>query len=180
MRLARRTDVEVLAALIDGSVRELQQQTYTARQIDLALAHVYGVDTVLIDDGTYYVVEERRTGDGAGAIVACGGWSRRATLYGGDVFAGRSDDLLDPSRDAAKVRAFFVRPTHVRRGLASLLLEHCERAARAAGFARIELGATLAGVPFYAARGYAVSGPADVPLPDGERLPIVRMERRVS
>jgi len=152
----------------------LQHTTYTSRQIELALAHVYGVDTALVDDATYFVIED------AAQLVACGGWSRRATLYGGDVYADRSDDLLDPAHDAAKVRAFFVRASHVRRGLASRLLERCEREAVAAGFRRIELGATLAGVPFYAARGYVEVAPADVPLPDGERLPVVRMERTFS
>jgi hypothetical protein len=104
LRRAARSDIPVLSTLIEQSVRALHPQSYTPAQIDLALADVYGVDTTLIDDGTYFVVEDQVQ------VVACGGWSRRATLYGGDRFAGRMDDLLDPALDAAKIRAFFVHP----------------------------------------------------------------------
>ena len=126
---------------------------------------------MLIGDGTYFVLED------AAAIVACGGWSKRATLAGGDRFADRPDHLLDPAVDAAKIRAFFVRPGHERRGRASLLLDRSEAEAVAAGFRRAELSATLSGVPFYAARGYVEMEPGFVPLPGGPSLPVVRMER---
>ena len=174
LRRASRSDVPVLAALIERSVRVLHLDLYTPVQIELALAHVFGVDTVLVDDGTYFAVEDGAT------IVACGGWSKRATLHGGDQFADRPDHLLDPATDAAKIRAFFVRPGCERRGLASLMLERCEYEARAAGFARAELSATLAGVPFYAARGYAEVERGVVPLTDGESMPVVLMERRLT
>jgi GNAT superfamily N-acetyltransferase len=147
---------------------------YTPAQIELSLANVYEVDTVLIDDGTFYVVEED------GEIVACGGWSKHATLCAGHTLARPADELLDPARDAAKIRAFFVRPSHARRGLASLLLERCEAEARAAGFRRAELGATLSGVPFYAARGYVATARSEVELSDTETLPVVLMQRDLN
>ena len=173
VRPATHADIDTLTALIERSVRGLQRETYSALQIDLALSNVYGVDTTLVDDGTYFVIED------AGRIVAGGGWSRRAKLHGGDQFCGhgRPAQLLDPQHDAAKIRAFFVEPDAARQGRGSLLLVTCERAAAVAGFTRAELSATLAGVPFYAARGYREVGRADVELPDDVRLPVVRMER---
>jgi GNAT superfamily N-acetyltransferase len=136
---------------------------------------VYGVDTQLIADGTYFAVgspDERQ-------IMACGGWSKRKTLYGGDQYAAREDSLLDPERDAAKIRAFFVHPQWARRGLGTLILEACESAATAAGFKRLEMGATLSGVPFYRAKGYAEIENQLVPLANGETLPILRMSKDV-
>jgi len=169
LRRAVSADVPGLNRLIDASVRGLQEGDYTAAQIDGALRAVYGVDTQLIADGTYFVVEAE------GAIVGCGGWSKRRTLYGGDQFAVREDSLLDPTRDAARIRAFFVDPAWARRGIGSLILEACETAAAAAGFTRLEMGATLTGVPFYRARGYAERERLQVPLPDGASMPVVRM-----
>jgi GNAT superfamily N-acetyltransferase len=169
IRKAVPADIPALTALIDASVRGLQAGDYTADQIDGALRSVYGVDTQLIEDGTYYAVET------AGMIVACGGWSRRRTLYGGDRCAGREDSLLDPASEAAKIRAFFVHPDWARRGIASLILETCESAALAEGFHRLEMGATLTGVPFYTARGYAAAETVGVPLGGGSSMPIVRM-----
>ncbi len=174
IRRAVRADIDRLTALIEVSVRELQRAYYSPAQIELALGNVFGVDTVLIDDGTYFVIEE------AGEIVAGGGWSKRATLCGSDHFTDRSDELLDPATGAAKIRAFFVRPSHARRGLASVLLERCEREAIEAGFRRAEMGATLSGVPFYATRGYAATGRADVALSTAESLPVVLMERSLE
>jgi GNAT superfamily N-acetyltransferase len=174
IRLATLDDVTELARLIDGSVRELQHADYTATEIELALATVYGVDTTLIADGTYYAIAADAE------LVACGGWSRRATLYGGDGFHGRSEALLDPRSDAAKIRAFFVAPAYARCGLATRLLAACERAAAAAGFTCAELGATRTGVPFYLARGYAIVGDVDVALPQGERLAVIRMTRTLA
>jgi GNAT superfamily N-acetyltransferase len=174
LRRAVHADVGRLRSLIDASVRELHAAYYSSEQIELALAEVYEVDTVLIDDGTYFVVEED------GEIVTSGGWSKHATLCAGHNFARPADEVLDPATDAAKIRAFFVRPTHARRGLASLMLERCESEARAAGFRRAELGATLSGVPFYAARGYVETGRTEVDLSSAETLAVVRMERKLA
>jgi GNAT superfamily N-acetyltransferase len=176
LRKATPADIPVLTALIDASVRGLQSADYSPSQIESALASVYGVDTQLIADGTYFVVEAKSAG---GEIVGCGGWSKRKTLYGGDVWKGREDSLLDPQKDAAKIRAFFVHPQWVRRGIGTMLLEACEEAATAAGFRRLEMGATLSGVPLYRARGYIALEDLQVPLANGETLPIVRMEKRL-
>jgi len=185
IRRAVPADIPALQTLIEASVRGLQTGDYTASQIDGALASVYGVDSQLIADGTYFVVEAHsETGTPAqpnplGIIVGCGGWSKRKTLYGGDRWTGREDLLLDPQSDAAKIRAFFVHPQWVRRGIGSLILDACEDAALAAGFRRLEMGATLTGVPLYRARGYEERESLAVPLANGESLPIVRMEKHL-
>jgi GNAT superfamily N-acetyltransferase len=171
LRQAVDADVPRLTALIADSVRRLQAGDYTAPQLEGALRSVYGVDTQLIADGTYFVAEVD------GAIVACGGWSKRKTLFGADHYAGREDSLLDPARDAAKIRAFFVHPEWVRRGIGTRVLDACEAAARAEGFSRFEMGATLTGVALYKARGYREIEKIDVPLEGGEVLPIVRMAK---
>ncbi len=176
VRLALPSDVPTLRQLIAVSVRGLQAGDYTPAQLEGALDSVYGVDTRLIEDGTYFAVEY----DAAETqIVACGGWSRRKTLYGGDQYAARQDDLLDPATEPAKIRAFFVHPQWARRGIGTLILDACENAAIAAGFRRLEMGATLTGVPFYAARGYSPLEAINVPLANGEKLPIMRMARDV-
>jgi GNAT superfamily N-acetyltransferase len=174
LRKATAADVPILRTLIEASVRGLQGADYSPSQIESALASVYGVDSQLIADGTYFVVEEH------GLIVGCGGWSKRKTLYGGDVWIAREDSLLDARKDAAKIRAFFVRPEWVRRGIGTILLDACEKAASDAGFRRFEMGATLSGVPLYRARGYVEVGNLEVPLANGESLPIVHMEKRVE
>jgi len=174
VRRATADDIPALTALIDASVRGLQAGDYSVAQIDGALRAVYGVDTQLIADGTYFVVETDSL------IVGCGGWSQRRTLYGGDHYQAREDSLLDPHRDAARIRAFFVHPGWARRGIGAAILEACERAAIAAGFTRLEMGATLTGVPFYLAKGYRAVEDMAVPLPDGEALAIVRMEKDVE
>jgi GNAT superfamily N-acetyltransferase len=178
IRLAIPEDVSVLRALIEASVRGLQAGDYTPSQLEGALASVYGVDTQLIADGTYFVVEGEAE-DGRPEIAGCGGWSRRKTLYGGDQWREREDSLLDPATDAAKIRAFFVHPQWVRRGIGTMILEACESAAVAAGFRRLEMGATLTGVPLYLAHGYLKRELQEVPLANGEVLPIVRMEKQV-
>ena len=190
IRPAVSTDIPVLRTLIDASVRGLQAHDYTPSQIESALATVYGVDTQLIADGTYFVAEEdasvvagdspAQTADEAPLIVGCGGWSKRKTLYGGDQWTGREPALLDPQHDAAKIRAFFIHPSWARRGIGTLILEACENAAVAAGFTRFEMGATLTGVLLYQARGYVARENLEVPLPNGESLPIVRMEKRLA
>lgn len=148
IRPARADEVPALNQLIAASARALSVDFYSQAETEAAIAHVFGVDSELVGDGTYLVVEEN------GAILGCGGWSRRATLFGGDSFAARESGLLDPARDAAKIRAFFIHPAAARRGVGAALLAACENAARSAGFRRAELMATLPGQPFYAANGY--------------------------
>lgn len=178
IRKALAEDVQRLREVIEASVRGLQAKDYSPAQIEGALRSVYGVDSQLIVDGTYLVVEEStETGP---IIVACGGWSRRKTLYGGDQYSRREDSLLDPTRDAAKIRAFFVHPQWARRGIGSMILQTCEEAATAAGFTRLEMGATLSGVAFYKAKGYVDVEHQSVPLGNGEALPIVRMTKTLS
>ena len=179
VRLACAADVPRLRELIDASVRSLQANDYSPSQIEGALTSVYGVDSQLITDGTYFVAETAEPG-GARMIVGCGGWSKRKTLYGGDQCAAREDSLLDPSRDAAKIRAFFVDPFWARRGIGGIILEACETAAKSAGFTRLEMGATLSGVPFYLAKGYSEIENQAVSLGNGETLAIVRMTKTLT
>lgn len=174
LRLAVPEDIPVLTALIAASVRTLQAADYTESQREGALASVFGVDTQLIADGTYFVAEVD------GIVVACGGWSKRKTLFGADHCAGREDSLLDPNTDAAKIRAFFVHPEWARRGIGTRVLEACESAAAAAGFRRFEMGATLTGVALYKARGYREVERIGVPLGNGVELPIMRMEKAIE
>jgi GNAT superfamily N-acetyltransferase len=179
IRVAEARDIPLLGELIEASVRGLQAGDYSAAQLEGALRTVYGVDTQLIADGTYFAAEavDDAGGESSGAVVlvGCGGWSKRKTLYGGDQFAGREDSLLDPARDAAKIRAFFVHPGWARRGIGGMILEACEAAAGVAGFRRLEMGATLTGVPFYRAKGYVELEAVEAPLGNGLTLPIVRM-----
>lgn len=176
LRQAVPADISTLRVLIDASVRGLQAADYTPAQIESALQTVYGVDSQLIADGTYFVVESGPEP----VIVGCGGWGKRRTLFGGDRWTGREDSLLNPQQDAAKIRAFFVHPDWVRRGLGSMILEACEKAAAAAGFIRFEMGATLTGVPLYRARGYVPLEYLEAPLKNGESLTVVRMEKRLA
>ena len=171
IRGATDEDVVVLGALIAASVQVLQANDYTAEQRDGALGTVFGVDTQLIRDGTYYVVEH------AGEIVGCGGWSRRRTLFGSDQKAGREDAVLDPKKDAARIRAFFVKPGWERRGIGTLIMRTCEAAAAAEGFRRLELGSTLTGVGLYRAHGFVAEEEIQVPLGNGLMLPVVKMSK---
>ncbi|HEY9712861.1 MAG TPA: GNAT family N-acetyltransferase [Chroococcales cyanobacterium] len=181
IRTALQSDVPILRTLIEESVRVLQAKDYSPSQLESALASVYGVDTQLIADGTYFVVETVPLASHEQCeIVGCGGWSKRKTLYGGDQWSRREDELLDPAVDAAKIRAFFIKPAFTRRGLGSMILQHCEQAARAHGFGRLEMGATLTGVALYKARGYEALEHLEVPLANGEGLPIVRMAKQFS
>jgi GNAT superfamily N-acetyltransferase len=177
IRQAVPADVPALENLIRASVLNLQAADYTPEQLQLALERVFGVDTQLIEDGTYFVAEAWI--DGERTMAGCGGWSKRKTLYGSDHCAGREDALLDPLSDAAKIRAFFVHPAWARRGIGSRILEVCEAAAAARGFRRLEMGATLTGVPLYLARGYVEREHRQVPLAPGLSLPIVHMEKRL-
>lgn len=180
LRLAVPEDVAVLSELIDASVRGLQTEDYTPAQIEGALKTVFGVDTQLIADGTYIVAEAPAPGTGRVMIVGCGGWSKRKTLYGSDQWTGREDALLDPQRDAAKIRAFFIHPAWTRQGVGTVILQACEDAARAAGFTRYEMGATLTGAKLFGAKGYVAVKPISIPLANGETLPVIHMEKRSS
>jgi GNAT superfamily N-acetyltransferase len=170
-RLATFDDIAVLNELIGLSVRGLSTAYYTPNQIDSAIKYVFGVDTQLVIDGTYYVAQ---IGD---IIVGCGGWSKRNTLYGGDQHKEVEDPLLDPEHDAARIRAFFVHPDYARQGVGRHIINVCETAAKSNGFTSFELGATLPGVPLYHAMGYHAIERIDSPLPDGELLGIVRMRK---
>lgn len=174
IRVAEEADVQSLHALIEASVRGLQEDDYTPAQIDGALGTVLGLDTQLIRDRTYFVIETTDS-EGNQVFAGCGGWSKRKTLFGSDNASVREPDLLDPAQDAAKVRAIFVHPDFARRGLGSLILEHVESAALAAGFTRFEMGSTLTGVPLYSLKGYVEIERIAVPLHNGEALPVVRM-----
>jgi GNAT superfamily N-acetyltransferase len=176
IRKATAADVPRLREVIEASVRGLQAADYSPAQIEGALQSVYGIDSQLISDGTYLVAEVFDSKNKP-EIVACGGWSKRKTLYGGDQYAAREDSLLDPQQDAAKIRAFFVHPKWARRGIGSLILQACENAALEAGFTRLEMGATLSGVAFYKAKGYAALENLQTSLGNGEALPIVRMAK---
>jgi GNAT superfamily N-acetyltransferase len=168
-RLTTVADVPALQQLITLSVRGLSQEHYTPAQIESAITHIFGIDTQLIADGTYYLLTEGDT------ITACGGWSKRNTLFGGDQFKAIADPLLNPATDAARIRAFFVHPGWARRGLGRQMINLCETAAREQGFTRFELGATLPGVLLYTAMGYAKIEQIEAPMADGEVLQIVRM-----
>ncbi|HWZ96892.1 MAG TPA: GNAT family N-acetyltransferase [Candidatus Dormibacteraeota bacterium] len=179
VRLATQADIPTLRALIESSVRVLQANDYTPAQIEGALGTVLGLDTQLIKDETYFVIEAT-TLSGEKLIASCGGWSKRKTLFGSDHAAVRESELLDPKTDAAKIRAFFVHPDWARRGLGTLLLETCESAAKSAGFTRFEMGSTLTGVPLYKLHGYEVVEPIAVPLRNGESLPVIRMAKSLA
>jgi len=179
VRLATQADIPTLHALIESSVRILQANDYTPAQIEGALGTVLGLDTQLLADQTYFVAEITAS-SGAKIIVACGGWSKRKTLFGSDHAALREPEFLDPATDAAKIRAIFVHPDWSRRGLGTLLLETCENAAKSAGFTKFEMGSTLTGVPLYKLRGYHVIESIAVPLPNGESLPVIRMAKSTT
>jgi GNAT superfamily N-acetyltransferase len=175
LRLARESDVPVLEALIPVSARALQAADYSPAQLDAALGgDIYGVDRQLIEDGTYYVVEED------GRIVGCGGWSKRRSRYGGSKTRGDPDPELDPAVDAARMRAFYVHPDYARRGIGASIVRACEEALAARGFGAVEIMATLTGARLYAAMGYAEVGRVDVPMAGGLVLPCVRMAKRIE
>jgi GNAT superfamily N-acetyltransferase len=168
-------DVSVLQVLVAESVWVLQAKDYTDQQREAAIRLVYGIDTQLIRDGTYFVVEQDRE------IVGCGGWSRRRTLFGGDQHhPSREDSLLDPASEPARIRAFFVKPGRERRGIGSALVRTCEQAAVAEGFRRIEMASTLTGVALYSVHGYREVERIDIPLEKALTLPVVRMIKTVG
>ncbi|HYW50573.1 MAG TPA: GNAT family N-acetyltransferase [Gemmatimonadaceae bacterium] len=173
LRLATPADVPAITALIRDSVRGLSDGLYSDAEIEESLVTVFGVDSQLLADGTYFVIE-----DDIG-LAASGGWSRRATVYGGDQAKREPDVPLDPARDAARIRAFYVSPRCARRGLARRLYQACESAAVAAGFTRFLLGSTLPGIPLYESLGFHQLERADYPMRFGLSLGIMRMERTI-
>jgi GNAT superfamily N-acetyltransferase len=175
LRPAAVADEAGLRDLIARSIRALGAADYTPEQIEGALRGAFGVDTALIRDGTYFVVEA----DGR-ELVACGGWSRRRTLFGSDARSGRDQSLLDPRVDAARIRAFFVDPQHARRGLGRSILERSESDARAQGFVAFELMATLPGVRLYEKLGYRAGEAVNHPLPGGLSIRFVPMTKKES
>jgi GNAT superfamily N-acetyltransferase len=174
LRPAQMADVPVLEALIARSGIGLSAGFYSDAQAAAVTRHVFGVDTQLIADQTYFVIED------AGKAVACGGWSKRRTLFGGDRAKSGADPLLDPSREAARIRAFFVDPGMERRGLGSRLMRHCASEALRNGFSTLELVATLPGEPLYLASGFAVIERFALDLPGGIQVPVTRMRKYIG
>lgn len=174
LRKATMQDCEDLQRLIARSARELSAGDYRPEQVEGALRGAFGVDSQLIRDGTYFVVE----GDD-GSIAGCGGWSYRRTLFGSDSRAERDAGELDPRTDPAKIRAFFVDPEHARKGIGTLLLDKCESEARARGFSRVELMGTLPGVRLYAARGYVPAPMVHYEVAPGVVIEFVPMSKRI-
>ena len=176
---------EMLRVAISGDIRELERLVarsgialsagfYTPEQAEAITRHVFGVDTQLIDDGSYYLIEQD------GDIVACGGWSARQTLFGADRTKTGPDPFLDPATEPARIRAFFVDPTMARRGLGRRLIAHCSAAAAAAGFRSLELAATMPGVPLYLASGFVIVDEFTITLPENVIVPLARMRREIS
>ena len=171
-RLATPNDMPALQRLMTDSIRALLPAFLSPEKVEASFA-VMGVDSQLIEDDTYFVVEED------GVLAGCGGWSRRATLFGHNHTAGRDARLLDPASDAARIRAMYTAPRFARRGVGRRILELCEAAARAEGFTRAELGATKGGEPLYRACGYREIERLEVPTPGGETVPITRMGKKL-
>jgi GNAT superfamily N-acetyltransferase len=171
-RLATLADIPALEELIPLSARKLQAGFYSAAQIEGAIGTVFGVDSQLIRDGTYFVALDGER------LVGCGGWSKRKTAYGGDRAKTGVDPLRDPGTEPAMIRAFFIHPDYARRGLGRGIMERSESAALAAGFRHIEIVATLAGVPLYATFAYETVERFAIPLPNGAMMPVVRMWKK--
>jgi len=169
LRRAQTSDVAAIQTLIARSARQLSVPYYTPAQAEAMIRHVFGVDSQLIADATYFVIESDAQ------FSACGGWSRRRTLFGGDQTKMGPDPLLDPATEPARIRAFFVEPGMARRGLGRQLLVECTREARAAGFSALELVSTLPGEPLYLATGFTVIERFELSLPDDIRVPVSRM-----
>ena len=173
IRRATMEDREAVTELIAESARLLSREHYNDAQIEAAIATVFGVDTDLIDDGTYFVAEI------SGVLAGCGGWSRRKTLFGGDQYSSRVAGYLDPNTDFAKIRAFFIHPDHARKGVARALLTRCEDEARAHGFRGLELMSTLPGVEFYKSCGFSERGTFDLELTGSVKLELVPMQKEL-
>jgi GNAT superfamily N-acetyltransferase len=176
LRTATSADIPALHLLIAASIRGLQTDDYTLAQREGAIGNALGLDTQLVADGTYFLVESPE----ASHPIACGGWSFRRTLFGSDGASLRESTLLNPATEPAKIRAIFVHPAFARRGLGSLILTHAEQAAAAAGFRTLEMGSTLTGVPLYTLRGYQPVEEIAIPLPNGASLPILKMTKSLQ
>jgi GNAT superfamily N-acetyltransferase len=172
LRLAREDDVAALWRVMELSMRELLKGHLTPEQVT-ASRTIMGLDTQLIEDGTYFVA------DAQGAIAGCGGWSRRATHFGGDHLPGRDARLLDPATESARVRAMYTHPAFARRGVGRAILAHCEKSAAEAGFKRVALVATMAGLPLYRACGYEDVESFNEITPDGAAVPLMRMQKQL-
>ena len=173
LRLAIPEDLPALRLLMNASIGELLKP-FLGPEAVAASFDIMGLDSQLVTDGTYFVIED------GGALAGCGGWSRRATLFGGDHSAGRDAALLDPANDAARVRAMYTHPDHVRKGVGRLILEACEAAAAGEGFKRVELAGTMAGEPLYRACGYVEIERFSAPTSKGVDVPLVRMGKTLS
>lgn len=174
IRKATLEDRSKIQQLIAESARGLSREHYDDAQIEAAIQTMFGVDTDLIDDGTYFVAESE------GELAGCGGWSRRRTLYGGDQYALRDRGYIDPTVDPARIRAFFVHPDHARKGIAQAILTRCEHEAAAHGFRAMELLSTLPGVRFYKAFGYTEQGYIDLDLTENIKLGFVPMRKELG
>lgn len=174
LRRADTADIAAMEALIARSGVELSAGFYTPEQAQAITRHVFGVDSQLVADGTYFLIEHD------GEIVACGGWSKRNTLFGGDRTKRGADPLLDPATEPARIRAFFVAPHMARRGLGSQLMRHCTEQAKLAGFKSMELAATMPGVPLYLASGFTVVEDISLDLPGGIQVGLARMRTKIS
>src|SRR5476649_1431171 len=174
LRLAQAADIANMEALIARSGIELSAGFYTEAQAAAVTEHVFGVDTQLVADQTYFLIERD------GVLVACGGWSKRATLFGSDRAKTGPDPLLDPATQAARIRAFFVEPSMARQGLGRTLMQHCQQQAATAGFTMMELAATMPGVPLYRAGGFEVVEPFEITLPGDIQVPLARMRKAIS
>ena len=172
LRLATADDMPEMRPLMERAIGELMRP-FLSDEAVTASFEIMGLDTQLIADGTYFAAVED------GTIVGCGGWSRRATLFGGDQTAGRDAALLDPETDPARVRAMYTHPDHTRKGIGRAILDACEVAARAEGFTRVELAATLAGEPLYRACGYEVIEPFTSRTSTGIEVPLLRMGKAI-
>ena len=168
VRTATMADIEEMRALMHRSIGELLKPFLPPDGVAGSF-EIMGIDTQLIEDGTYFAIEDK------GRIVGSGGWSRRATLFGGDHTAGRDSALLDPAKDAARVRAMYTHPDYARRGIGRTVLAACEAAARAEGFRKVELAATLAGEPLYRVAGYKPIEPFTRTTSNGAVVPLIRM-----
>lgn len=174
IRQATTADIPDLKALVQLSVRRLQTRDYSPAQIESALTYIYDIDTQLILDGTYFVAEIE------GVIAGCGGWSKRKTLYGGDKGKHGDDPLRDPRTDPALIRAMFTHPDYARQGIGREIMDMAEISAWRAGFTRLELVATVTGVPLYRKCGFHEVEAFAVPMPNGESLPVVRMAKAIT
>ncbi|HEX7419255.1 MAG TPA: GNAT family N-acetyltransferase [Thermoanaerobaculia bacterium] len=174
IRKAERRDIPEIERVMRESIAGISVRTYDERQVDSALQFIAHLDRDLVNDGTYFVVEDE------GEIAGCGGWSRRARLYAGSGSASDDSRMLDPKTEAARIRAMFVHPRFERRGIGRMILTRCEDDARATGFQRIELMAMLSGEAMYAACGYRPVEDVPAKLEDGTPFPLTKMEKTVE